>query len=71
MRKEELEGHKANSGVKVGNEFSSVEALWSQFENVMAKDPDAEAEAQHGEEEGEEGHRDEETELQEGNGRSR
>jgi len=25
----------------VGNEFSSVEALWSQFENVMAKDPEA------------------------------
>ncbi|ROT43456.1 hypothetical protein SODALDRAFT_348180 [Sodiomyces alkalinus F11] len=24
----------------VGNEFSSVEALWSQFENVMAKDPE-------------------------------
>ncbi|KAG7285446.1 hypothetical protein NEMBOFW57_010073 [Staphylotrichum longicolle] len=24
--------------VAVGNEFSSVEALWSQFENVMAKD---------------------------------
>lgn len=23
---------------QVGNEFSSVEALWSQFENVMAKD---------------------------------
>ncbi|KAM0284522.1 hypothetical protein ACHAQH_001888 [Verticillium albo-atrum] len=23
----------------VGNEFSSVEALWSQFENVMAKEP--------------------------------
>jgi DASH complex subunit DAD1 len=22
----------------VGNEFSSVEALWSQFENVMAKE---------------------------------
>lgn len=22
----------------MGNEFSSVEALWSQFENVMAKD---------------------------------
>ncbi|KHO01964.1 DASH complex, subunit Dad1 [Metarhizium album ARSEF 1941] len=22
----------------VGNEFSSVEALWSQFESVMAKD---------------------------------
>ncbi|KAI0096856.1 DASH complex subunit Dad1-domain-containing protein [Hypoxylon sp. NC0597] len=26
--------------VAVGNEFSSVEALWSQFENVMAKDPE-------------------------------
>lgn len=25
---------------KVGNEFSSVEALWSQFENVMAKEPE-------------------------------
>jgi DASH complex subunit DAD1 len=30
----------------VGNEFSSVEALWSQFENVMAKDPDAEVEGE-------------------------
>ncbi|KAI9761459.1 MAG: hypothetical protein M1835_008174 [Candelina submexicana] len=47
----------------VGNEFGSVEALWSQFENVMAKDPEAEAgsqeeEAQEGEEqeENEEGH---------------
>ncbi|KAK1999732.1 DASH complex subunit Dad1 [Colletotrichum falcatum] len=26
--------------ITVGNEFSSVEALWSQFENVMAKEPD-------------------------------
>ena len=26
--------------IQVGNEFSSVEALWSQFENVMAKDED-------------------------------
>ncbi|KAF4510830.1 hypothetical protein G6O67_002690 [Ophiocordyceps sinensis] len=26
--------------VAVGNEFSSVEALWSQFENVMANDQD-------------------------------
>jgi len=26
--------------VTVGNDFSSVEALWSQFENVMAKDPE-------------------------------
>ncbi|CAJ2511312.1 Uu.00g069370.m01.CDS01 [Anthostomella pinea] len=39
--------------VAVGNEFSSVEALWSQFENVMAKDGDegktaaAEGEGQH------------------------
>ncbi|KAI9834162.1 MAG: hypothetical protein M1826_005273 [Phylliscum demangeonii] len=24
--------------ISVGNEFSSVEALWSQFENVMSKD---------------------------------
>ncbi len=24
--------------VQVGNEFSSVEALWSQFENVMGRD---------------------------------
>ena len=30
-------------GVKVGNEFSSVEALWSQFESVMAKDTDTDA----------------------------
>jgi DASH complex subunit DAD1 len=28
------------SVIAVGNEFSSVEALWSQFENVMAKDED-------------------------------
>ncbi|KJZ75067.1 hypothetical protein HIM_05553 [Hirsutella minnesotensis 3608] len=27
--------------ITVGNEFSSVEALWSQFENVMAKDDEA------------------------------
>ncbi|TLS26719.1 hypothetical protein PpBr36_04368 [Pyricularia pennisetigena] len=38
--------------ITVGNEFSSVEALWSQFENVMAKDPDegkAEGEGSDGE----------------------
>ncbi len=29
----------------MGNEFSSVEALWSQFENVMAKDEEAKAAA--------------------------
>lgn len=31
--------------MQVGNEFSSVEALWSQFENVMGKDEKAEGEA--------------------------
>ncbi|KAK4544864.1 hypothetical protein LTR36_003768 [Oleoguttula mirabilis] len=25
--------------IAVGNEFSQVEGLWSQFENVMAKEP--------------------------------
>lgn len=33
---------------QVGNEFSSVEALWSQFENVMARDPEDEARADDG-----------------------
>ncbi|TXC04213.1 hypothetical protein FocTR4_00000871 [Fusarium oxysporum f. sp. cubense] len=43
---------------QVGNEFSSVEALWSQFENVMDKDGKAEGETEqadqteHHEEEG-------------------
>ncbi|KAL5088306.1 hypothetical protein Trisim1_006758 [Trichoderma cf. simile WF8] len=27
--------------IAVGNEFSSVEALWSQFENVMGKDEES------------------------------
>ncbi|KAI9821925.1 MAG: hypothetical protein M1827_002507 [Pycnora praestabilis] len=39
--------------IAVGNEFGSVEALWSQFENVMAKDPEAEEEGE-GREEGDE-----------------
>jgi DASH complex subunit DAD1 len=53
-------------GVQVGNEFSSVEALWSQFENVMAKDPDAETEAQTGEDEDRhDGDREDDTELEE------
>jgi DASH complex subunit DAD1 len=39
-------GGNADGGIQVGNEFSSVEALWSQFEGVMAKDPDAETEEQ-------------------------
>jgi DASH complex subunit DAD1 len=30
-----------NKQTQVGNEFSSVEALWSQFENVMAKEEEA------------------------------
>ncbi|KAK0705099.1 DASH complex subunit Dad1-domain-containing protein [Lasiosphaeris hirsuta] len=33
--------------VTVGNEFSSVEALWSQFENVMAKDPEEANKSEH------------------------
>ncbi|KPM35309.1 hypothetical protein AK830_g11255 [Neonectria ditissima] len=31
--------------IAVGNEFSSVEALWSQFENVMDKDGQGEGDA--------------------------
>ncbi|KAF6845008.1 hypothetical protein CMUS01_00541 [Colletotrichum musicola] len=41
--------------ITVGNEFSSVEALWSQFENVMAKDPEPEPQTKEGEESGERG----------------
>lgn len=40
-------------GWQVGNEFGAVEALWSQFENVMAK-----GEGDEGGEEGEEGEQD-------------
>ncbi|KAH6610148.1 dash complex subunit dad1 domain-containing [Trichoderma cornu-damae] len=42
--------------IAVGNEFSSVEALWSQFENVMAKDEESNKaeEQQDDEREGEE-----------------
>jgi DASH complex subunit DAD1 len=35
---------------QVGNEFGAVEALWSQFENVMAKEADIEEEAGSGKE---------------------
>lgn len=45
----------ADCRMQVGNEFGSVEALWSQFENVMAKDPDAAGEAQEEDAEGGEG----------------
>ncbi|KAF6821856.1 hypothetical protein CPLU01_12369 [Colletotrichum plurivorum] len=41
--------------ITVGNEFSSVEALWSQFENVMAKDPEPEPQSKEGEGSGERG----------------
>ena len=57
----------------MGNEFSSVEALWSQFENVMAKDPDAEHEAQNleeGDRQERDGEDDTELEAERGNGRS-
>jgi DASH complex subunit DAD1 len=46
---------------QVGNEFSSVEALWSQFENVMAKDAEGQAAE---DEELEEEKREDETELE-------
>jgi DASH complex subunit DAD1 len=39
----------------VGNEFSSVEALWSQFENVMAKEQPEESHGKEEEERGEGG----------------
>jgi DASH complex subunit DAD1 len=32
--------------VQVGNEFSSVEALWSQFENVMDKEGEGEGDGE-------------------------
>jgi DASH complex subunit DAD1 len=32
--------------IAVGNEFGSVEALWSQFENVMGHDPNAQEQPQ-------------------------
>lgn len=33
---------------QVGNEFSQVEGLWSQFENVMAKQPAEKEESKEG-----------------------
>ncbi|CAP71035.1 uncharacterized protein PODANS_6_4060 [Podospora anserina S mat+] len=38
--------------IAVGNEFSSVEALWSTFENVMAKEEEEEGDGQEGHDEG-------------------
>ncbi|KAI0113662.1 DASH complex subunit Dad1-domain-containing protein [Nemania sp. FL0031] len=43
--------------VAVGNEFSSVEALWSQFENVMAKDEEGKTGGDEEQEHTEEGER--------------
>ncbi|KAG9257448.1 DASH complex subunit Dad1-domain-containing protein [Emericellopsis atlantica] len=40
------------SVITVGNEFSSVEALWSQFENVMAKEDKGDAQQQQRKDEG-------------------
>jgi DASH complex subunit DAD1 len=48
--------------ISVGNEFSPVEALWSQFENVMAKDPDTAGDVRK-EGDGEEGEGEGETEA--------
>ncbi|KAF2754593.1 hypothetical protein EJ05DRAFT_479564 [Pseudovirgaria hyperparasitica] len=45
--------------IAVGTEFSSVEALWSQFENVMHKDPEEAARQQQQQDSGSE----EETEI--------
>ena len=44
------------SVIAVGNEFGAVEALWSQFEGVMAQEPEEEVEGETEEiaEEGEE-----------------
>lgn len=39
--------------ITVGNEFSSVEALWSTFENVMAKEEEVQGDNAAGEKAGE------------------
>ncbi len=46
--------------IAVGNEFGAVETLWSQFENVMAKEPGG------GEEVKAQSHEGEEAEIEEG-----
>ena len=40
--------------IAVGNEFGAVEALWSQFEGVMAQEPRGEGKEGEGEGSGEE-----------------
>lgn len=41
LSKLSMHGSRADLPVKVGGEFSSVEALWSRFETVMGKSPDS------------------------------
>ncbi|KAI5462263.1 DASH complex subunit Dad1-domain-containing protein [Mariannaea sp. PMI_226] len=53
--------------IAVGNEFSSVEALWSQFENVMGKDSEGQGEGEgDGEAEGAKADQQEEPQHEEG-----
>ncbi|ROW10660.1 hypothetical protein VPNG_05113 [Cytospora leucostoma] len=55
--------------IAVGNEFSSVEALWSTFETVMAKEEEGEGEGEgQGEAEAEEGGRDDDRQHAEDQG---
>lgn len=51
--------------IAVGNEFGAVEALWSQFENVMAKES-AEPEVKEADAEEEQGKGDQQGEEDEG-----
>ena len=46
--------------IAVGNEFGAVEALWSQFEGVMAQEPGEEGKEGEGDGSGEEEEKDEE-----------
>ncbi len=60
---------------QVGNEFGAVEALWSQFEGVMAQEPEEEGKEGNEKGESEEDEEDEEavsgeTERRDGKGRS-
>lgn len=60
--------------IAVGNEFGAVEALWSQFEGVMAQEPEEEGkegENEGSEEEGEEVESAGETEEMDEKGRGR
>ena len=55
----------------MGNEFGAVEALWSQFEGVMAQEPEGdgkEGAEKEGEEEKEEGEGEEEEEEEDARG---